>query len=387
MRAILLASVFFNVGAGCSWTSFDDIAKEATVQSTKDPSVGSSNFAMAIVDTGTGIGGGQLSVLSNDQVTYTNLVYDTKGGSSVINKIVVGGGVFVAPQPALFVANSPTECTAVCVGTESATNTIVEFKGCASPPGTKTLQVSTAPDGAAYVGTTLVIASGSHLYVDGSTGVLDCTANDDAASPAMVTGFAGLGGNTDTLFGWTQDGKLLTYGLTDLLTCPSLGTPAAPVNAMAGVATGFSAAPAANVIVSGNFAVLAGLAPSSTTGKVVVVDVSGAPAVVGSGLDANGVRSAALGELGGGGTFLALGFPDASTGGQVQIYPFDTATGALGSVMSTLADAQPDSGEAYGRSVAIMKYNSSTILTVAAKSEVFAYFALDPIYSTDLRQK
>ena len=384
MRAILFASLV----AGCSWTSFDDLGKEAWAQSTKDPSIGSVDFAVAIADTGTGVGGGQLSVLSNDSVTFDNLVYDTKGGGSLKTAAVIGAGVNVASPPALFVASSPTECTAVCAGSDGTNPTIVEYKGCAMPPATKSLAVQTPPDAAAYVGSTLVIASAAHLYVDGPSGVVDCTAKDDPSPSSMTTvaGFAGLAGTTDTLYAWTQDGKLLTYALSSLTTCPSLGTAATPVAPTAAAfATNFSAAPGATVLLSGGFVVLAGLAPSSTTGKVVVVSTGATPAIASS-IDANGIASAAIGDLGGGGTYLAVGQPHASTGGQVLLYSFPS-TGMLASTPDkTLADAQPDSNEQYGRSVAIMKYNSSTVLTVAAKSEVFAYFRLDPIYTMDLRE-
>lgn len=392
MRPIVFVSLVGSLlGGGCSWTTFDDLGKEATAQSTKDPSgTGSTDWAVAIADTGTGVGGGQLSVLSNDSAIYTNLVYDTKGGGTVTNKLVLGSqGINIISNPPLFAVASPSDCTVVGVGQEAGNPTIVAFKACAAPPGPITIHMAVTPDAVAYVGTTLVIAAGPNLFVNPSgSNVLVCAPTDDATPAVPVTGFSGLGGTSDTLFAWLADGRIATYSLTDLSACATFGntaTAVAPKKAL--VATSFVAAPGATVLASGNFAVLAGLAPSSTTGKVFVVDETATPALVGTALDANGIASAALGELGGS-TYLALGFPSLGTGGEVLVYPFNTTTGALTTTPAvTLADAQPDSGEKYGRSVAIMKYNSSTILTVAAKSEVFAYFALDPIYTMDLRQK
>ena len=40
----------------------------------------------------------------------------------------------------------------------------------------------------------------------------------------------------------------------------------------------------------------------------------------------------------------------------------------------SLHDAEPESGQLFGRSVTTMKFNDKQILVVAANSEVFAYY-------------
>ena len=51
----------------------------------------------------------------------------------------------------------------------------------------------------------------------------------------------------------------------------------------------------------------------------------------------------------------------------------------------TLNDAQPDSGQQFGRAVTTMPFNGGTALIVTANNEVYAYVRLSPLYD-DLRQ-
>jgi hypothetical protein len=77
--------------------------------------------------------------------------------------------------------------------------------------------------------------------------------------------------------------------------------------------------------------------------------------------------------------YLVVGVPDRPVNGvvagQVDAYAFDMATGTLGDTPALrLNDAQPESGQLFGRAVTTMKFNDKQILVVAANSEVFAYY-------------
>jgi hypothetical protein len=74
---------------------------------------------------------------------------------------------------------------------------------------------------------------------------------------------------------------------------------------------------------------------------------------------------------------LALGFPDREVGGvacgQVEVHAF--SAGALSAAAAdALSDAQPQRYQHFGRSLAVMKFNGTDVLAVAASNEVFAYY-------------
>jgi hypothetical protein len=381
--------------AGCSWTTFDDLGKEAWAQSEDSPNIGSTDYAVAIVGTSPTSSGGQLSVLSSDSVSYSTLVYDSKGGSSVGPNPQRLGQFFITSlgtQP-IFVADAAGDCSVAAQASNGTSQYVVVYNACAMSPGATPITSTAAPDAAAYVGSTLVVAAGKDLFVSSANGFLWCDATDDAGAPLMA---AGLGGDDANLWVWATSGKLLSYRLSDLSACvatstmPAMGTPIA--SATAAVPTTFAPASGATVQVIGTstsahrFVVLAGHATQSASGRVFVAEADTTLALVGTPLMADGIQSAAVGQLGTG-TYVAVGFPSNETGGTVELHALDTTTGVLNpGIDEKLADAQPDSGEQFGRSLAIVKYNGTNILAVAAKSEVFTYFRMDPIY-LETRQK
>ncbi len=386
MRQLLLLTL----AGGCSWTSFDDLSKQAWAQSTQKPSVGSSNYAVALAGTSPNTAGGQLSVLGTNEVTYSTLVYDTKGGTTVGPSFNLAGAAQIETltMSPILVSDDVGDCAAVANATPpGGTTTIAAFKGCASQPGSTSLPSALPPDAAAYVGTTLVVAAGPNLYVDMPGGALWCAPGDETNAP--VASIAGLGGDDKNVWAWGANGKLYSYALADLMTCALTTAMPAPTSGtmiasrITGVATNYTPATGSSVMVVGNsmstnrFVVLAG---TGASGKVFVVRDDTTVATVGTPLDAANLQAAATGDFGTG-TFVALGFPGSSTGGEVELHEINTSTGALNATADkTLADAQPDSGEQFGRALAIMKFNGLNVLAVAAKSEVFAYFRLDPIY-------
>jgi hypothetical protein len=110
---------------------------------------------------------------------------------------------------------------------------------------------------------------------------------------------------------------------------------------------------------------------------VLVVDLT-TMTQVGTTLTVEGLKSTVLADLGSG-TYLAIGVPDRSVGGvvagEVELHELDTASGALDATpVALLHDADPESGQLFGRSLTTMQFNGSPILVVGANAEVFAYY-------------
>jgi hypothetical protein len=131
------------------------------------------------------------------------------------------------------------------------------------------------------------------------------------------------------------------------------------------------------------WAILAAHADKATNGEVVVLDLTVAdavtpPAQVGTTLSVDGLLSSTVAVFDTK-TYLVLGIPSAQVGstpaGQVAIHEVDTTTGMVADAPAeVLNDAQPESGQLFGRDVTTMQYNGHTILVVAASNEVFAYY-------------
>jgi hypothetical protein len=70
----------------------------------------------------------------------------------------------------------------------------------------------------------------------------------------------------------------------------------------------------------------------------------------------------------------------------VQVYPVSTATGFNGVVTELFTDSQAEDGQAFGRSVAVIEYNGSPVISVAGNNEVYTFFRTPTLYNTDRRQ-
>lgn len=388
MRYLLLTAAL----AGCSWTTFDDLGKTAWAQSTQTPNIGSTDYAVAIVGTTNTSNPGQLSVLSSNTNSYSTLTYDAKGNATLGPSPQRLGQFFITSlgTPPIFVANDAGECSVVAQASNGTSTYIVVYPACT--PGATAIPVPSpsAPDAAAYLGTTLVVAAGTNIFViDLASGSTTTPTICSMSEPAL-----GLGADATAVWAWTMTGKLVSFARADLLptaTMPctltsTLPTPTSgPLLAQsAPLMTGFMPASGATVQVLGSPAskelvVLAGHAPQSSTGTVIVADTTGVsatvpPTAVGAALSVPGLQSAVAGQLGDAGTFVALGFPSNETNGTVELHALDTTTGALNAtVAEKLADSQ-NAVTQYGRSLAIMKFNATSVLVVAAKNEVYAYF-------------
>ncbi len=367
-RALILVAL-----VGCKWTTFDDLANETWVRSTQSQNVGSTDYAIAIAGTTKDASGGRLSVISNDTPTYSLLIYDAKGNPTLAPnpERLANDGITSFDQPPIFVTDPSGQFAVV-----GSSGSISVYWGDAEAPGKSTITSGVAPDAATFAKSSLVIAAGTDLFVLDNTGSKWCSASDDTGAPLAAVALAA---DASDVWVWTQTGKLISYAQATLATCvatstmPTMGTPVTP-NAGA-FASGFSPGAGAMVkVVQGakEFIVLAGHADKSTSSAVYVVDATALTMT--DSLSTDGVQSATLVD-----TWLALGFPGRTVGstitGQVELHALDGTTGMLTQAADeVLNDEQPDANEQFGRSVTAMEFNGTSVLVVAAKSEVFAYF-------------
>lgn len=369
MRTLLLLVVALSA---CKWTEFDDISNATWAHAVQKPGeVGSSDYALAIVGaTGSAGSGGTLGVISNIPPTYSTIDYAAGGSTSIgpDRLHLADDGITSLSDDPILVAAPDGTIALVTPGTASSTLSVVT-----GPPGkpqhaTITTSSPATPDAATFAGTTLVTAADA-LYLG-----LDDAAASTPATPCTLPGAtperaAALAANGSELLEWSQAGNLWTM---------QLGSPPACPASSAEVATGFSPGLGAQIEMVGSLAVLAAHGPQSTASMVIAVDTSATPpAIVGTPMSLDGLASATVLTVGGT-TYLALGFPDRTVGGvatgQVELHVVDATMGVHPDIAETLNDAQPQTGEKFGRNLATMTFNGSDILVVGADSEVFAYY-------------
>jgi hypothetical protein len=391
-RAALLAT--FVLGA-CSWTSFDDLADSAWVHSHQRPDSDGTDYAFAIASVGTNgpSAGGVLAVVSNESPSYSSVVFDSTGGTKEgANPQQLGDFFISAVNEGTFLISDPASNQIAIVTAAVDQNAIAVANGTPDNLQANSLQAR-PPMAAVFAGGDVVViaqdttGAKTNLFTVAKT---PCEAVDESGAPLQAVAAAA---DATTLWVWTKTGVFFGYPIAEIATCRN--TPGGRVTPAASVATSFAPGSGARVHLAGtHFAVLAAHGDQLTTGSVFSVDLT-TLALVGQPLSVDGVRSSAVGVLGvaaGATAFVALGLPDQTgggvRGGRVDLYPFDTATGIVSSAKaSELFDAQPESDQQFGRSLAIMAFNDSNILVVGAKSELFAYYRTLLYPETRLQQK
>ena len=369
----------------CKWTEFDDLEKQAWVQSTGKPGgVKSNDYGIAIARAAkSSTDGGRLVVIGTNNATYSELVYSAEGDSSFpatqLDLQVQYGIANLAAQPIL-IADPTSDDVSLLVGSD---NGIAMVSG--SQGALKLYQFFNlaAPDAATYMtpaskGTSLpIVAVGDTVYggflpalaanmAQPSCKLLD-TASADFAGKIHALGAVAQGAS-DALLAWDGGGKLYKYPTTVFDGC------GAGIQPTASVATGFQPGAGSRIIpIDATHVVLQG--QNANTGFLVEVDTA-AMALVGSGVSVPSLASAALLSIGAS-NYIVAGEPTASVSGtaagQVELYPL-TAAGVGATAVDNLHDAQPDGGQAFGRSVAVMSFNSKPVLAVGASNEIFVYF-------------
>jgi hypothetical protein len=364
--ALLLAALSF---AGCAWSEFDDLAETTWVRSTSEPNIGSRNYGIAIVGVTTSPSGGLLGVISDDTPDYSTIEYAADGKDSIgSNDVKLGQHrIAVLTDPPLFTTDGMGKI-AIAERSTTGGNIAVVFGSATAPAGIE-FAAPASPDAVTFVGADIVVAAGNTFYTLQATGQIPCASMDTTFGVAAMA----MDNATSTLWVWSKAGAFFGIPMSSLTPCNG-GMLPAPGSVF--MTTGLMPATGARVHVVGNYAILTAHPPTSRLGQVFVIDLSTVNQT--DMMTIEGLRSSTLATFGTT-THLVVGVPDRPVNGvvsgQVDVYALDTTTGMLGDTpVLQLNDAQPDSGQLFGRAVTTMKFNDKQILVIAANSEVFAYY-------------
>lgn len=379
---IAAAAALATSAGACKWTEFDDLADTTWVHSTSKPGVNSTDYGLALLQVQHTGDGGKLAVIGANEPSFSTLVYDTKGNTTLgpaavdLNKEFTINSIPDAPS---LVADPNSDNVALVIpSTEGRTvvlsgaaDALVELTVNDAKPNSAVFLPGTA--GAASK--LLVSGTGNFHGIAGST-ANTCVANDDLIAPLQAIAMAPLGAN---VLVWNDQGKLLQYDAAIVTgTCDS-ATAAAPIGAAINV--GFKPGPRSKLIpLGGSFVLVVGVAPMvGGDGMAGVYDVTtGLPAAGVQPATYPGLRSAAFGTVTGT-PYLALGFPTRPvqnvTAGQVEVHEVDTVAGSVSdSISLALNDDQPENNQSFGQSLEIMHFNDDDIFVIAADNEIFSYY-------------
>lgn len=413
MRTLALFLFTTTALGACKWTEFDDLEAETWVTSTEKPNKISTDWGVAIQrGAQAGATGGKLVVIGAVDAQYTQLAYASDGSNELESgafRLANKGVVSLEVQP-LLIADPTTDEVTLIAG--AGDNQIVALHGSGTLVERQVFGLEVA-DAAAYVlppprldsATQVaipVIASGDEIYpaylaegvmlAAGTNFTPRCRLTDDLSQPIAIVGIAGTRiapKTTDDLVVWTATGDLLVYdgafanGSAPSGICDDLASNG-PLLTSTKVATGFEPSRTSQLLrVDDTHVLLVGRKTvGDTAGLLALYDIStGTPTLVGAFNSTGGLRAASLLELPGaaGGTdrFIIAGYPnfvvDGTPAGKVEVFPLDLTTG-IGTTAMTLHDAQPESGQQFGRAVTAMPFNGEPVIAVAADNEVFVYF-------------
>jgi hypothetical protein len=413
MRTTMLL-VFAASLAACKWTEFDDLQGQTWVDSTEKPDLKSSDYGVVIQrgaadgESGTS---GTLAVLGAGPGTYSELAYSAAGSASLkTNSLTLSAqGIMTLDSPPILLA-SPTSSEVALVTTGDSGSIVVAT-------GTHTLEVrqlfvgntnlgtttiSTTPDAATYVrppppaagfpqqppDEEPLVASGDvvlgTVYGLGSTTQQPaCRLGDGSTTAVKIRALGAVSnGLTDDVLVWNGvTDRLLRYPVSVFNGCTMTQAPVGLASPMLGPA-GFSPGRGSQILpIGGAFVLLQGH-QDTTTGNASFLQVFNTTTMmpVGNPVAKDGIRSAAILTTTGG-QYVVAGFPgeavDGASAGVVRVFKFDTTNGITDTPVATLHDAQPDSNQLFGRSVAVMPFNGKQVIAVAADNEIFVYFRVN----------
>ena len=367
LSALLAASAL----GGCKWGDFDDLADKTWVHATDKPNIGSTNYAMAIVGVTTQTSGGQIAVVSNDVPNYSTLDYTADGQAAVGPNNQKLGVHFIASlsDPPILITDGMGKIALVERAIDAGNIAVVT--GPANAVADTPFASANTPDAAAFAGTSLVIAAGPTFYTLGGMGIPPACTSMDASLKA-----AAIASNGTNLFVWTTAGVFGSLPVSALSPCtggmlPAFGSTYTIPN--------FMAKTGSRIHLLGQYAILVSRGGDAANPATVVVVDTTTMTQVSPPLFPGDLQSSAVGVFNGA-TYLAIGYPtrsvDGLVSGQVELWEVTPSTGmidASGPVL-VLNDAQPESGEEFGRTLTTMKFNAKDILVVGAHNEVFAYY-------------
>lgn len=372
MRTILLSTLLAaSALGGCKWSEFDQISDTTWAHSTQKPSLGSTNYGIAIVGVTSQSTGGQLAVLSNDTPNYSTLDYQADGSADVGPNPQKLGVHFIASlsDPPILVTDGTGKVAVVERAIDAGNIAVVT--GPANAVADKPFASMNTPDAATFAGANLVVAAANTFYTVGDTGVpAACSASDTSLKMAAIAS------DGTTMYVWTTAGVFTTVPVSALSPCNGGNLPA--------FGSGFTTTGVMPTVGSKIHLLLAKYAvlvshPLSGASQIIVVDTTNMTQVGTTITISEGVLGSATGGYGGA-VYLAVGIPTRSVNGlqnagQVELYEMAPSTGMLAATPAlALNDAQPESGQEFGHTVTTMKFNGQEILVVGAHSEIFAYY-------------
>lgn len=410
MRKLLLLAL---LASGCKWTEFDDLESEMWVESTEKPDSNSSDWAVALTSSlHASDDGGEITVLGAGNALFTEYQYPAGGGAKfqsateqkLNNQFGIGN---LDPDPILI--SDPASDEVALVSNSGGNGSIAILSG---THGLMSSQVfgPTTPDAAIYFKAASQAATEkpSRVFVGSDDSVYGfaaapatqpkCQLVDMAGQPIKVRGMAAVrlpAAADDDLAVLGGDGKVYFYAGAAAFDAGAACSPSlAPL--FPAVDLGF-AAPARNAklftVGTSKWLVVGAYADSgSAKGVIAVVDLSGAaPALVGTPLGRDNLKSLAFLDVPDGHQYVLGGFPtdefDGTVAGQVFAFPFDNTTGVIDPTPAmTLHDAQPSGNQLFGRALAVVPFNGKPAIVVGAASEVFFYYNATPLYD-ELRRR
>jgi hypothetical protein len=363
------------------------------VGSTQKPDVKSSDYGIAIERGARTSGdGGRLVVIGAGDASYYEHAYNAKGASSLAVAAIAlkeQFGIAALPQQPILIADPASDSTSLVVASDNGVTLLTGTAGALQPYH---LTGQTAvPDAAAYMLAPTrtqplpLVAVGDNvlgaLLPDlGSATQPICKLADSATAgfKAQVRALGvvrtGTAGTTDDVLVWDAGGKLYKYPASVFNGC------APSVEPLGAVDTAFKPDPGARILTLAGTTRVVLQGQSGDTGYLRVFDAAGNdPAPVGPANMVGKLRSAAL-LVAGSATFVIAGVPTAvvggTTAGQVVLFKVATtgATGVDPTPAATFNDAQPETNQSFGRSVAAMPFNGTQVIAVAADNEIFVYF-------------
>jgi hypothetical protein len=376
--------------AGCKWTDFDDLSDETWVSATEKPDVKSTNYGVAIQRGNQAGSEGRLVVIGAGQATYSELVFDANGESSLPSTALELNSQFgignLDPQPILL-ADPTSDAVALIVN--AGGNSILVLEGTNGQLNMHQVFVSpSSVDAATYmlapgasVNQTL-IASGDVVagtfYGTVPNPQPKCKLTDGGAAIQPKALGVVRAGAADDVIAWGTNGKLYRYDGAVFNGCVMQEPQSA------GVATGFMPGAGSQILTLGGGKILL-QGRRDTSGFLQVFDAA-TLAPVGGSVSLGGLASAAILDLAGT-QYVIAGYPsnivDGKTTGQVLLFKVG-ATGLDTAPALTLNDAQPEGDESFGRSVAAMPYHGTNLIAVAADNEIFVYFRANLTDGTQL---
>lgn len=394
-NAFILVSGLVALGA-CSWTAFDDLEGDTWVTSTEKPDNDASNWGVAIQRGQASGTGGRLVVMGANQSLYSELKVESNGeigvptGPLALNSQFGIGNLDAQP---ILLADPASNDTALVTSSGSASiavlkgsNGMLVVHQVFGPANADAATYMVPPSPAPTMSQTLV-AEGDKVYGTFFTSPPNpqpsCTLRDEVNAPVLVRalGATPSTGATMNVLAWSSGGKLVRYppsvfsGVAGNATCAT-GLAVLPGEV---ANTAFMPSKGSQILTfeadASRFALLQGHTDTGS-GFLALYDVN-SMMPIGTPQAASGIKTAALIELAGK-RYVVAGFPEAivegSAGaGDVKVFELSTTTG-VGSLVMTLHDAQPESKQAFGRSVTVMPFDGKPVIVVAADNEVFTYF-------------